>query len=364
MKTAIITFQDAENYGAALQAHALKTVINEYSECEILNYYNLFFHNSISSDGVKRIILDFLNKKNRMKKKERFSKFQTEYITDGKKVLSKDELREYGKKFDCFITGSDQVWNLECSGNDTTYFLDFVEDAKKISYAASFGGVNIIDKEKIRQLLCDFSKISVREKSGQLYLKDILGKVVPVVLDPTFLLDKNKWKTVFDLKFSERYVLVYEVLASDELFIKAKKFAKEKGLPLLCITSTNKPRIGAKVVKDAGPEEWLKYFSQAAYIFTNSFHGLAFALNFDKQFFVELLPPPAKTNTRIKELLELVDLTDRKISNCMDISDINYKKINKILNLKREESINYIKVIFNEMNYPAEVGRKENSIIV
>lgn len=346
MKTAIITFQDAENYGAALQAYALKIAINEYSECEVLNYYNPFFHNSMSTHGVKQIILDFLYKKNRIKKKERFSEFQTEYITDGKKVLSRDKLKEYGKNFDCFITGSDQVWNLECSGNDTSYFLDFVEDVKKVSYAASFGSVKIINEENIKRLLYDFNKISVREKTGQLFLENLLGKDISIVLDPIFLLHKDKWKTIFNLKFSEDYVLVYEVLTGSQLFIQAKKYAKKKGLPLVCITSTNRPRIGAKIIKDAGPKEWLRYFSQAACIFTNSFHGLAFSLNFNKQFFVELLPPPAKTNTRIVELLEMVNLTNKNFSRDIIISDINYKKIDKILSLKRNESINYIKTIF------------------
>ena len=38
------------------------------------------------------------------------------------------------------ITGSDQVWNLELSGNDTTYMLDYIKNKKKKgTYAVSFG---------------------------------------------------------------------------------------------------------------------------------------------------------------------------------------------------------------------------------
>lgn len=160
------------------------------------------------------------------------------------------------------------------------------------------------------------------------------------------LLDKEEWSKRFNLKFEEKYVLVYEVVTGHKLFEQAKAFAKSVNLPLICITDTDKLRIGAKVIKDASPEEWLKLFASAAYVFTNSFHGVAFSLNFNKQFFVELLPPPAKKNTRIIEMLNRVGITQRMASECMVQKPLNYNNINERMSLLRIDSHNYIKNLF------------------
>lgn len=350
MKTAILTFQDAENYGAALQAYALKTACNNYCETEIVNYYNDYFHRKTDGNGIKAKVKKIINGKTSATKATRFKNFQKKYLTGNSECIERSGISAIDGKYDIYITGSDQVWNLECSGGDKTYFLDFVTSGTKNSYAASFGASKGND-ELIEELLSDYSKISVREKSGIRILEKCLNKVVPAVLDPTFLLSKEVWKKQFDLDFSEEFVLVYEVLAGKDLFEQAKIFSKTRNLKLVCITSSDKPRMGAKVIKDAGPIEWLNLISKAKYIFTNSFHGLAFSINFNKQFFVELLPPPANTNTRILELLELFDLNERNSKNALELGDINYTEVNRILVAKRESSNMFLKSIFEEKEY-------------
>ncbi|MCC8107088.1 MAG: polysaccharide pyruvyl transferase family protein [Clostridiales bacterium] len=273
-------------------------------------------------------------------------------MTDGRPFVKKSELGMLNNQYDIFVTGSDQVWNLECSGEDWSYFLDFAEDEKRNSYAASFGSstAGITNKEQMKQLLRNYSHISVREESGYRIISELLGKRVPVVLDPVFLLEKEEWKELFDLSFEEKYVLVYEVLAGDKLFDQAKTYAKSKGLKVICITSTNRVRQGAKVVKSAGPIEWLRLFAGASYVFTNSFHGLAFSLIFEKQFFVELLPPPANTNARILELLDKVGLTGRDSSKSMKMEEIDYTAVNNVLRTEKDLSLNYLKSIIEGEN--------------
>lgn len=345
MKTAILTFQDAENYGAALQSYALKTACESFSETDVINYYNEYFHRDVSGVGIKSAVKRMLNYTNSKRKTVKFEEFQKNYIVGTAKPIKRDMLRDLNKLYNNFITGSDQVWNLECSGNDTSYFLDFVTEGTKNSYAASFGAA-IGEDKIISNLLKDYRRISVREKTGQRILEKVIGKTIPVVLDPIFLLDMRNWAKNFGLTYKEEYVLVYEVLAGSQLFEQAKKFARSNGLEVICITSSDRLRIGARVIKDAGPIEWLKLFSGAAYVFTNSFHGVAFSLNFNKQFFVELLPPPAKTNTRIIEMLETVNLLDRASLKPIELSNIKYNEVNYILDKKRQLSLSYLKSLF------------------
>lgn len=344
MKTAILTFQDAENYGAALQAYALKNTCASYSDTQVINYYNPFFHEK-ASRSIKSVILNCLHGNQFKRKSYRFREFQKKYIVSNAPEIRRENLEMLNGKYDVFITGSDQVWNLECSGNDSTYFLDFVKSGTKNSYAASLGMPSADDK-KIKNLLMDFDKISVREASGAQYLQKVTGKAYPVVLDPTFLIDCKTWGKLFDLTFGEKYVLVYEVLNGNQLFEHAKRFAKSHKLKLVCITSSNKPRGGAQVIRDAGPIEWLKLFAGAAYIFTNSFHGLAFSLNFQKQFFVEMLPPPAKTNTRIIEMLETTGLLERSAANAEKLNDIDYNVVSLKINEDRINSLEFLKGVF------------------
>ena len=343
MKIAIITFQDAINYGAAMQAFALKQVMGEYGKCDIINYYNEFFHKYKEKKSVKDFVSLMLNTWTHEKKRGKFEKFQSNYLTDFTKQYTDDELGELNSKYDLFITGSYQVWNLECSGNKTAYFLDFVEDNnKKASYAASFGGTYLTNELLIKNMLSSFSNISIREESGKQFLKKLLGRDCPVVLDPTLLLDKEEWKNYFQLGLNEEYVLVYEVLNGSKLLSLAKQYAMEYHLTLKYITSSNRPQLGIQCIRDASPEEWLQLIANSAYVFTNSFHGLAFSLIFEKQFAVELLPPPATTNGRLIELLQQLGLEERVISDCLPPHGINYNSVNMKLKTMREKSLAYI----------------------
>lgn len=349
MKTGILTFQDANNYGAVLQAYALKKAACRYGETDVINYHNPYFHLINASGGFKQQITQLLYKKDKLKRQIRFQAFVEKYVVDSKPIVKRDELKSLNDKYDHFITGSDQVWNLECSGNDSSYFLDFADSEKKSSYAASFGKQSVSNQDEIKKFLCDYRNISVREKSGQKIIFELLSKKIPVVVDPSLLLKKEEWQRDFSLNFEKKYVLVYEVLVGNQLFNDAVKFAKAHQLDVICITSSNKPRFCKQVIRDAGPIEWLRLFAGAAYVFTNSFHGVAFSINFHKQFFVEQLPPPAKTNTRIVELLEKLQINARSSASTETSVDIDYERVDSRLNLLRDDSYEYLKgIVSNE----------------
>lgn len=104
------------------------------------------------------------------------------------------------------------------------------------------------------------------------------------------------------------------LLYSETLVNSAKKLAKERGVPLLCINSSGKRIKGVIDCSDAGIEQWIGLFLQADFIFTNSFHGTAFSINFNKQFNVELPPAKIKASSRVKDILDLFKLEDRIIN--------------------------------------------------
>lgn len=345
MKAGIITFHDANNYGAVLQAYALNSKMNEYCETEIINYNNLYFHKNENIKGLKSKIIELCYKKDMQKKDKEFVDFRKNNLYIRDKIVKKEDLQNLNNKYDLFISGSDQVWNLKCSGYDDTYFLNFVNDrTKKFSYSASFGtSMPELDEEHIN-FIKEFNKVSVREKSGKEYLNKINIDSIKTC-DPVFLLKKEQWDIITESS-NDKYILVYEVVNGVNMISFAKQLSKITGLKVVVITSSKKPILGVKTVRNIGPINWLKLIKNADYIITNSFHGLAFSLIFNKQFFIELLSN-SNSNARMLELLEEMNLKSRLLKNvkCEKIELIQFDIINKIIDTDRNNSIKYIESI-------------------
>ena len=76
-----------------------------------------------------------------------------------------------------------------------------------------------------------------------------------------------------------------------------------------------------------GPREYLYAFANASYICTNSFHGTAFSIIFEKNFTVI---KHSTRNSRIANIIELAGLNDRFYDKDTDkMKMINYKEVNK-----------------------------------
>lgn len=350
MRVGILTFHDALNYGAVLQAYALKAELDKICECDIINYYNAYFHKEPKQSGIKSLVSNLLYGRQWTCRAEKFEQFRKDFLCVGNEKFSDKDLLKLNNKYDAFIVGSDQVWNLSCSGGSHSYFLDFVnENEKKYSYAASFGAEHPILGQTEIDLLKSFNLISVREKSAVEYLENKINKPIKAVLDPTFLLTETQYVQNFALKEKnkrKKYILLYEVLNGYKIEAYARRLAQKCKLNIICISQSNKLRHGMHVVRSSGPIDWLNLFYNAEYVVTNSFHGLAFSLIFHKQFFVELLPPPATTNARMIELLRDLGLSDRIINsdkNCEN--NVNYEIIDSTFSQKRKESLDYIEQI-------------------
>lgn len=356
-KIGIITYHRAINYGAILQAYALQTKLNEFgAQSIILDYRNKRLEKIHSRKNItdckkpKEFARYLLLYRNFNKRHDKFRDFSKNYLKLSSPMYSIDDLAKCERKYDLFIVGSDQVWNYEINGMDYAYFLDFVKDkSKNKSYAASFGLSKIPEeyKQTYKKLLIGFDSILIREKQGARIIKELLFKECPIVLDPTMLLSKDKWLILSNNTryFNERYILVYAFGDSPTMKDLAINISRKTGFKILWIANTYKINKRIKYIKFASPEEFISLFSNAEYIITNSFHGTAFSINFNKQFFTELRDS-SRVNSRLEDILDIFGLQDRRIiSNDASVinSRINYETVNKKLENEREKSIRLLK---------------------
>lgn len=352
-KIAIITFSRANNYGALLQAYALKSALQKFSaQADIINYLSYameVWHNPhpLLNRNLKHFIRKIILFPYKFYVHSRFSPFMDTYL-DGKQTYSKNTLYKLESTYDAFITGSDQVFNFTLTDNDTTYLLDFIKDTnKKYSYAASFGRNDLPDSEKALAALWlkQFKTISVREASAVPLAKELSGKKdVRADIDPTLLLSKEDWRKTAVMPKENDYILLY--LMSDNSSIRefAYSLAEKTGLKLIMLSIYPSFHKGIKTLCPT-PQEWLGYFLNAKYIVTNSFHGLAFSINFNKDFFVDLLPPPSKVNSRLENLLDLTGLRGRLISAGanLDTPAPDWAEVNAKLAAEKEKSLSYLR---------------------
>jgi hypothetical protein len=356
-KIGIITFHRTINYGGVLQAYALKKTIEQLgAESNIIDYKNLHIDRInkvkfINFNGIKGFINGLLTYKSKRKKFQKFVQFRNKYIQP---VKWENEYTD--EKYDSIIVGSDQVWNYLLSDFDKTYFLDFVNDSmKKNAYSASFGISNVpaIYREEYAKLLSSFNKISVREDIGVQIIKDLINIEVPVVLDPIFLIQKTEWMKLFQIskKLEDKYILLYLMIPEPDVLRFSEELSKQTGYEIIYITNKVKRTIKAKYVREISPIQWVDLFLNATYIVTNSFHGVAFSINFNKEFFMGLLPKSSKVNSRLENILKLFNLEERRINRDSKPSDFNYIKyepVNEILKKERDKSIGFLKSIIEE----------------
>lgn len=350
-----ITHHTVPNYGAVLQTYALqKAILNLGVESEVLNYDSERVKNTypISIKEVKNIkqLVKYIAYPAEKKRKRKINEFVKKHVKVSDKVYKRNELYLSNDIYDLFITGSDQVWNLNIHKGDTSYMLDFVNDSsKKGSYAASFGYGDIPEqfKEDTISLLKSFNYYNLRERQGQDILKKYLNKESNLVLDPTLLLTKEDYKPIIDKVHSiKKYVLIYNITKSESLVEFAKKLANEKGLEVIAINSGYKRVSNCKNILDAAPEEFLGYFMNAEYIVTSSFHGMAFSVIFNKEFFYELNKKGKNNNSRLENMAELFGVKNREIitgNEYNTIGEIDYIKVNNIVKNERNKSLGILK---------------------
>ncbi len=361
----IITLQ-GDNYGATLQAVALNRKLNCIGyNAENLNYNDkrrvvrqLSLKSKIGYFVRRKIITPILIGKSKEKK---FRLFREKFLRLSKqKWDTKEKLQKKPPEYDVYVSGSDQIWNPDVIGDDYNYLLSFVNDGKrKIAYASSFGKSKIDEdkKQKYKQYLSRYDCIGVREQSGSILAEELTNRHCETVLDPTLLLSSEEWKELAsEEKENSSYVLCYYMPGDDIVCKTIKKIAedisKETGAKIVSLGLKEHLRFKREfnLNATAGPGEFLSLFLHADYVVTNSFHGTAFATNFNKQLFVPInldLDSKKARHARMIDYLKMLELEEAivpiiKGEYSVREGFLDYEKTKLILEKKREESIRYL----------------------
>lgn len=358
MKVAIITMHAARNYGAVLQTYALQHYFEEMgNEVGIIDYQlpnqttkgYLF---NVNSKFKKNPIIKLAYLAKTLYPKyittRLFRDFQKRRLKLSEPVTLDEEKRWNFPKADIYCSGSDQIWNPRANGGfNSAYFLDGVT-GKKISYASSIGIHDLTDEEGqiIKEYLRDYSSISVRELSSIPILKQ-LGYQAVCVLDPTLLLGQEEWKCFSDGKLEEEpYLLVYYFGNAKSILSTANQIAHKRGLKVRRISVGFEKYTDDDVIeKFITPERFVSLFLNASYVITNSFHGTIFSINFEKQF---LSYPTTDNNARFDSVFQMFDLQERNLrkysgEEYINLPEVDYARVSRVLAEKREESYTYLK---------------------
>ena len=371
MKIGLISFHNAANYGAALQAYALQKYLQKQGcSCEYINYVNDMRRNaysmtfqicsSLKHGNIKGALAYTLGSPLMLLRKKRFGCFYKQHLKQTEKVYhSSEEAKELNNVYDIFIVGSDQVWSPHHNGHDTAFLLDFVDnDKKKISYASSFG-VSSIDaqiEDRYRHCLKRFSYISVRETFGQQLVRQLSGEESTVVLDPVFLLRQSDWlQFVKQNKWSKRdYIFSYTNRPGQfDDFIKTTHYDISNKLHYKLGRNTslgdfvnNKVRVKYAM----SPTDFLEAIYYADLVVTASFHCVALSIILNKPFVAVLIGNAGK-DERIVNLLKQLGLESRifnpQMTNELVCAPIDYEEVNNRIDGLRELSVNFLKNAVN-----------------
>ena len=369
-----LAFRTATNYGAILQAYATQQVIEGYGfRTEIIDYTPGKEKRAIRcpeyylSCVLKRIremayknlaeALDETHTRNKEERKKQADQFRLSRLKGIIHIEGYDSLAEHSKLYKAVIVGSDQLWPPNAA---FTYFrtLRFVpKGVRRISYATSMGVSSYpwYVKRQAARFLEEIDCLSIREEQGRRIIKDTCGREAKVVLDPTYLITREKWETLIPpaKETEDGYVLLYFLGDNPEMKRIAKKYASEKGLRTVSIMSNESNADDSpyadEILTGKGPEQFLNLIRNAACVFTDSFHGFAFSVINEKQVYVtyRVRKGTQSRNSRIDNIVEKFGLEDRLIKDPASLdelndSDIDYVAVHEKLLALRQDSLSFL----------------------
>ncbi|MCH5315962.1 MAG: polysaccharide pyruvyl transferase family protein [Eubacterium sp.] len=381
MKIAIITWFSNLNFGTALQAFALQNYLKtQYCvDVRLIKYFpepsnqihslaqktehiGYKIYSKIKSfiyDTNKRYdeLLDTIYKNERDKRCSNFNRFMQNNIVFTDTVKSDEDFKSLLDEFDFFICGSDQIWNPMIL--DAHYFLHFVSNKPKISYATSFGIDYIpnFSKKRIQEYLSDFKAVSLRESHCIGELECVTSKDVSHVCDPTFLISPEQWKSMESNRLTDKKYFAVYFLGDTRFSRKSLDLAQEHfdfdSVILPCteyaINRSDKKNI------TFSPEDFISIIDNSQFVLTDSFHAVCFSIMLEKNFCVikkHSQSNPFKQNSRIESLLELLGISERLVDNENKLKelidkDIDYKSVKQRLDAHINSSKAFLEECIN-----------------
>lgn len=392
LKIGLCVCYDTLNFGSQLQVLATQEMIQQLGyDYEIIRYKKkitpLFVLQSLprllNQSFVKGKLKGF-KKKWQLKRypdiwekvklrDERFRRFRELYFTKmSQPYIGFKHLKQGTGNYDCFLTGSDQLW-LPSNLGSHFYTQEFVPDQKrKIAYAPSFGMDRIprYQKRRTAGYLRRFQFLSTRETAGQKLIYELTGRQVPVVADPTLLLTRQQWNRLIPEKsvVDGEYIFCYLLGTNEEHRAIAGKLKEKTGLKLVAVPFLDHfvksdLEFGDQQMFDVDAADFVNLIRNARYVLTDSFHGTVFSVIYHKQFItLDRFSSSSSNsrNSRIDSLCENLGLEQRRYAgDVMKIHEpILFDLVEQRLEHLRETSVCYLREAF-----AAEERRGNESVI-
>lgn len=379
-KCGMVTLYD-DNYGTCLQAYALYVKIKEFGYEPTIIRYSRGEKQGNNVSGAKKkisrlmeispkVLINYFFSYNMIRdRKTGFARFRDQFLTFTQTTNYRNDLDDsLAGAFDGYVCGSDMIWSEEFVEDWNYFFMQFVPKEKRISYAPSFGKNEISEQNHslCDRLLREMKYLSCREEAGVAMIKREFGLEARQVLDPTLLMTKEEWDSIVKEKdrwIEEKYTLTYVFGGMGGTRLKIFEQIKEKRWGIHKVIPMNRSQYNRNAVKGVlGPIEFLRLYRNAEFIITDTFHGMIFALIYEKPFVVlerEDKGHWAKYSDRMTSTLKMLGLEERYINHNSNIPDsfkqIDYNKVGSILQQKREESLEYLKSSLAEVM--CEYGR-------
>ena len=371
MKIGIITMNGYLNIGNRLQNYAVQELLKDRGHETVTIHHALYDYDADIKTKIKNagrnlmercgfysstFYLSVLKKNPRM---ILLRDFDREYVQFSRKYLYKTNcMHKYKDDFDYYCAGSDQVWNASLVQNRGFFFMNFAEPEKAFSFAASMGTTHIPEQflSTYEQGFNHVKNISVREDSVADLIYRMTGKSSTVLLDPTLLLSRDKWRFIAKKpagNLPQKYIATYflsSATAAQKAFIE--KYAKSNGAKVVDINGSYK--------NCTGPLEFIHLIANADFIFTDSFHGTAFSIIFQKPFLVFQRNNTYDMSSRITTILNKFQIgecfvnidnntvNDSLLANIDLIQRIDYKKVNELLSLERDKANKFLDGVFQK----------------
>lgn len=373
----ILTLNGFRNYGNILQNLALQKIISELGYMPETLWYSSAgeggFCNKVKMHVRNRDLFKTLTYQYKMRfsseyktmesllheREENFKLFCDDNISyapfsiSSATLKSEEKQEMIGERYISLFSGSDQVWGLEGANYPQMYFLPFVEQKKRNSFAASFGFAKIPDSRLLKQYqhgLSSMNNISVREIEGKNIVSDLTNKKVMVHLDPTLIFEQNDWSKVANqsqLSVNYKYILTYFLgKKSQRILSSIRQIAKKKHMRVINLNDLEDTSFFA-----VGPADFVKLFNNASYVYTDSFHGSVFSIIFQKRFLVfDRNDNMINMNSRINTLLTQMNLLERYVSSDATSNDItnimdypiNFDNSLRVISNNRTQSVIFL----------------------
>lgn len=365
-KIRLLSFQNAYNFGAVLQAFGLQQTIRSigYNDVKFI-YYNPKYLSSRYSPFTKECLFPYSSLKgflswcvhypffliSRVFRNFRIKKSIKELLIQTDKLIT-DEKGLNSIEADVLICGSDQIWNTELTGGFDVVFFGkgpYKYLGQSASYAASTEISSLTEEkaQKLSLLLDSFRFVSVREIQVKERLEPFWGHNIQVCVDPSILCGVEDYLQITSPRLEKRnYVLVYAYDYNDlvitDLIKSIPHYEKYIIHVVLLGTKTLKTFFKANIHAAISVQDFLSYMKYADYIVTNSFHGLAFSLLFEKNFYVAYCEGK---HVRCLSLLQQLGLEDRFVHDgkVAKWDMVDYSIINDRIKSIKQESFEYLK---------------------